>query len=124
MKKILLIDDDKTMLRLTELLFKDKYKVHFAMNGNNIRKKVEKLDPSIIILDNIFNGVRLGEDILKKILDGDYQNHIIVRSSDQDISFVTFKTVDLKKMLKQVTFLPKTQDITLFRKMVDFFIDQ
>lgn len=83
MKKILITEDDIAILELIELyLDKDKYKVIFAMNGEEALEKFHKEHPDLIILD-INMPVKNGIDVCKEIREISLVPIIFVTSRDE-----------------------------------------
>ena len=52
-KKILIFDDDTTLLELISIIFKDGgYEVDISQTSHNILEKVSEFHPDIILMDN------------------------------------------------------------------------
>lgn len=67
MPKILVVDDDKDLLEVTQALLSRKgYEVETEINCDEILKKIETFKPQLILLDVFLNGVD-GLDICKQI---------------------------------------------------------
>jgi CheY-like chemotaxis protein len=67
MTKILVVDDDKSILDVVSIILKDYgYKVIAESNGNETIRKVRKYKPNLILLDILMSGVD-GRNICKRI---------------------------------------------------------
>ena len=66
-KKIILVDDDQSILGLLRLVFKENgFEVRTARNGKELFRIIEKFVPNAILLDMMMPGMN-GESICEKI---------------------------------------------------------
>ncbi len=78
MPKILVIDDDKDLLDITQaLLAKQGFVVETDLNWDDALKKIETFEPQLILLDVFLNGVD-GLDICKQLKSMPHTKHIPV----------------------------------------------
>ena len=78
MPKILIIDDDKDLLDITQaLLAKQGFVVETNLNWDDALKKIETFEPQLILLDVFLNGVD-GLDICKQLKSMPHTKHIPV----------------------------------------------
>ncbi|HEV8079891.1 MAG TPA: response regulator [Chitinophagaceae bacterium] len=78
MPKILVIDDDKDLLDVTQsLLTKQGFVVETDFTWDDALKKIETFDPQLILLDVFLNGVD-GLDICKQLKSMPHTKHIPV----------------------------------------------
>jgi len=78
MPKILVIDDDKDLLDITQaLLAKQGFVVETNLNWDDALKKIETFEPQLILLDVFLNGVD-GLDICKQLKSMPHTKHIPV----------------------------------------------
>lgn len=67
MKKILVIDDDESILEAVGILLESEgYEVMKVVDASNAIKKVEEFRPDLILLDYLISG-EVGTDITEKI---------------------------------------------------------
>lgn len=52
MKRILLIDDDKDILEMVQVILADRYQVEFKSEYDGVVDKLKSYDPHLIMLDN------------------------------------------------------------------------
>ncbi len=78
MPKILVIDDDKDLLDITQaLLTKQGFVVETDFNWDDALKKIETFEPQLILLDVFLNGVD-GLEICKQLKSMPHTKHIPV----------------------------------------------
>ncbi|MBA3675222.1 MAG: response regulator [Chitinophagaceae bacterium] len=78
MPKILVIDDDKDLLDITQaLLAKQGFVVETDLNWDDALKKIETFEPQLILLDVFLNGVD-GLEICKQLKSMPHTKHIPV----------------------------------------------
>ncbi len=67
-KKILIVDDDLTVLEVLSLMLKDDYEVITATNGKEAIDKYRKFRPDIVLMDVVMpemDGIQAAKEILK-----------------------------------------------------------
>jgi len=78
MPKILVIDDDKDLLDITQtLLVKEGFEVETNVNWDDALQKIETFQPQLILLDVFLNGID-GLDICKQLKSMPHTKHIPV----------------------------------------------
>jgi len=78
MPKILVIDDDKDLLDITQtLLVKEGFEVETNANWDDALLKIETFQPQLILLDVFLNGID-GLDICKQLKSMPHTKHIPV----------------------------------------------
>ncbi|MEJ7675465.1 MAG: response regulator [Chitinophagaceae bacterium] len=78
MPKILVIDDDKDLLDITQtLLVKQGFEVETNANWDDALQKIETFQPQLILLDVFLNGID-GLDICKQLKSMPHTKHIPV----------------------------------------------
>lgn len=76
MKKILVIDDDESILDAVRMILEQEgYTVHLQSDVSQIVKVIQKLKPDLILLD-VMLGITDGRDICRQI-----KNHRYLRST-------------------------------------------
>lgn len=66
--KILIVEDDKSILLLLETIFKKEYQVFLAENGKEALDKLQEFKPDVILSDimmPVMNGLQFKEEINK-----------------------------------------------------------
>lgn len=94
-KTILLVDDDKSLLDLVEIMVKrEGFKVERASDGREAVQKIAAISPSLIVLDFMLPGMG-GFEVLKELQTGD--------SRDIPVLVITGRKVDpqTREMIKQ-----------------------
>jgi DNA-binding response OmpR family regulator len=78
MPKILVIDDDKDLLDITQtLLVKQGFEVETNVNWDDALQKIEAFQPQLILLDVFLNGID-GLDICRQLKSMPHTKHIPV----------------------------------------------
>ena len=102
MKKILVVDDDQSILDAISLILDDSgYKVYSTLRGQEAIEKIEEYSPDLVLLDVLLSGVD-GRDISRKIK----ENPRIKKTRVVMISAHPSASTDFKKY-KADDFLPK-----------------
>ncbi len=116
-KKILLIDDDAPIFAGINAVFRDKYQVHYAPDGEQGCAMAARLNPDLIILDSRMPGLS-GKDTL-----------LALRTRDDEVP-VIFLTAFPEDVIAQVgnrghvsSFMAKPFSVNELRKVVDGLID-
>ena len=86
MNKIMLLEDDPTMLSLLETLFEiEGFKVSHTLEFNNSLEAIRLFDPDIMLLDVNLRDAN-GLDVIAEIRqDAEHQNLTVVMSSGMDL---------------------------------------
>lgn len=75
-KKILIVDDDKSILEAVSLILEDEgYSTEIVFKGDEIYKRIEMFKPDLILLDVLMSGVD-GRDICKQLKSDITTKHI------------------------------------------------
>jgi len=109
-KKILLVEDEKTMVNLLEKkLSREGYDVSVARDGEKGLKKLKKVRPDLILLDIVMpkmDGFGVMEEIIKN---KELKNIpiIIISNSGQPVDLVRAKKLGAKDWLVKTEFDPQ-----------------
>ena len=119
-EKILVVDDDINILKLTEILLKGKgYSVLTATNGREALGQIKKEPPNLIIADLTMQGMS-GQEFVKqirRIKETQYIPVIIVTAKrDVDLDFI--------RKLGANDFIVKPFSTNVLSDVVSRFIDQ
>ncbi len=88
MAKVLIIEDEKTVVDSLVLAFKqENYEVSFALDGENGKKKFLEEKPDVVILDLMLPEVR-GEDVCRFIRENSDIPIIVISAKDSEIDRV------------------------------------
>jgi DNA-binding response OmpR family regulator len=67
MKKILVVDDDRDILEVIQIILEDQgYDVHITPDGNIVERKIKEFSPDLILLDIWLAGID-GQDIAARL---------------------------------------------------------
>jgi DNA-binding response OmpR family regulator len=113
-KKIIVVDDDESLLESLNLLLSEEgYKVFPYKNGKNFKKNVSLVHPDLILMDVILPGV-YGDDLIKELRgseNGISKTPVFLmsasgsakdRSRDVDVFAFVDKPFDINDLLKKV----------------------
>ncbi|NWF91732.1 MAG: sigma-54-dependent Fis family transcriptional regulator [Syntrophaceae bacterium] len=112
-KRILIIDDERSLLETLEMFLTEKgYSVRCALSGKEGLKQCSLFDPHVIILD-IRLPDRDGLEVLQELIQNDKKNIIIITAfHDMDI---TIKAVKLGAF----DYIPKPIDVEELDRVID-----
>ena len=109
---ILVVDDDPTLLSIvSDLLALEGLRVERASNGMDALKAVERLKPSLVLLDMRMPGVD-GWEFARKLRDQDDSIPIIVMTAAEDAS-------GWAEQIGAAAYLPKPFDVDTLLSTVD-----
>lgn len=67
MKKVLVVDDDRDILEVIQIILEDQgYDVAITQDGNEVEQKIKDVNPDLILLDIWLAGID-GQDIAAKL---------------------------------------------------------
>lgn len=116
-KRILVVDDDGTMLRTLKLWLSDKYQVYMANSGANAISLLAKKDVDLVLLDYEMP-VASGPQVLKQLRSNE-------ATCDIPVMFLTAKndkeSMESVKDLNPVRYLLKTMPPDVLQKHIDSF---
>lgn len=101
MKKILIIDDDSTLLKAyQEMLFKEEVVVTGALTGLEGLARVKQEKPDIIILDVMLSGGLNGFDVLEQLKkEADTKNIPVIMLTNLDSEEKVAKDIGVKEYI-------------------------
>ena len=113
MKKILVIEDDKDIADLLEMVLSDRYIVLAKRNATNIIEELTRFDPQLIIIDNQI-GQRNATEIMEEIRAAGIFGHIpcVLFSASHDIENVA-------QTIQAAAFIAKPFDLIELHRCVD-----
>ncbi len=118
-QKILIIEDDQSVVDSLVALLKNDFEVDYANNGNAGLEKVKSFGPNLIILD-LMMPEKDGFDVCQRLKkDEAYKNvPVIALSSFTEMYDMRFGTDETKSMLPSEIYLSKPLDPpTLLREI-------
>ncbi|WP_316804839.1 response regulator [Pedobacter nototheniae] len=105
MKKILIIDNDRSTLEVLELIFKEDYEVKTVEHSISFFKVVKTFKPDLVIVDYLLSEANTGYDICEKLGSNINTKHIPI------IIFSVMNNLVLPHHLKHCYFIPKPFDL-------------
>ncbi|HEY1024543.1 MAG TPA: response regulator [Sphingobacteriaceae bacterium] len=110
-KRVLIIDDDKDILEVLDLIFSDvMYQVFYSTDAKQLYSLMEEVKPDLLILDYFLNGVTAAE-ICRKIKDDPETKELPIII----VSAYPANKLDLERSSYDL-FIPKPFDIEAITK--------
>lgn len=123
MKKILVIDDDPTIVQSISAFLKSMYEIDSACNGNEGLEKIDSFKPDLIILD-LLMPEKDGFDVCKTIKSDEALKNIpvITLSSFTELFDMRFGTQDTHKALPTDIYMSKPFDPVILLREIKHFL--